>query len=104
MLTRYAGVTQYEELPPAGDLTGVAVRQQHHQKGAASKGQKASGASGSPLLPYAVACSAMQSFLSCKGCTSVAAVIAGSNKDFSNEYYEATRTNDFAEVSHSATL
>ena len=41
----------------------------------------------------------MQSFLACKGCTSVAAVVAASNKDFSNEYYEATRTTDFAEVS-----
>ena len=95
-MSRYAGVTRYEKIQsdtPGGGYSG------------GSGGLKKKSASGSSsdakkekLLPYEVACNAMQSFLTCKGCTSVANVVASSNKDFSNEYYEATRTTDFAEV------
>ena len=94
-MSRYAGVTRYEKIhsdTPGGGYSG------------GSGGLKKKSASGSSdakkekLLPYEVACNAMQSFLTCKGCTSVANVVASSNKDFSNEYYEATRTTDFAEV------
>ena len=91
-MSRYAGVTRYEKIQ--SDTPG----------GYSSGGLKKKSASGSSdakkekLLPYEVACNAMQSFLTCKGCTSVANVVASSNKDFSNEYYEATRTTDFAEV------
>ena len=97
VFSRYAGVTQYEELPrtetSSQPLTTVAGS---NKKSSAAAGAKSTGQA--KLLPYAVACNAMQSFLTCKGCTSVAAVVAASNKDFSNEYYEATRTSDFAEV------
>ena len=66
-MSRYAGVTRYEKIhsdTPGGGYSG------------GSGGLKKKSASGSSdakkekLLPYEVACNAMQSFLTCKGCTS----------------------------------
>ena len=80
-MSRYAGVSDYEELP-------ITVKQSVYVASQRKEQVK-------KLAPYTVASDAMASFLTCTGCSSVAAVLQAS---INNLQYAATKTSDFSEV------